>query len=498
MPVPVEFVDQNPWWRDAAAIEADPYLVARRKSKAPWDPRIKYTFNWEEDVVYSLRGPRQVGKTTLLKDMIRNLLNRGVDARRMFYYTCDLVDNPRELANTVSRYRDAIRSESAERLYIFLDEVSSVRDWQKGIKHLVDTGKLRNVSVVLTGSHTLDLKGVSERLPGRRGAVVDTPDKILLPMKFGEYAETINAELAKVMRRLRLPPSWARQSHLAALGEGELTPAVQEIMLYGKELEALLADYVITGGLPKVIHEYRKNGRIPESVYKTYVDSIVGDVQRWNRRESYLRQLVGRIVDTLGNPVGWSTLRQETDIASHNTVAEYVDALRDMFVLIYLHQFDLARSTPAYQKPKRLHFHDPFFLHALRAWGKGGDPFDETEDFLRAPENVGHVVEGIAADHVIRWGFARSPQKSLFAYENVVFYWRGKKGREVDFVLRLNREYLPIEVKYQARLAKHDRFGIIDFLKSGKGRGGLLLSRSASATAKSVFTIPLAVFLSLI
>ena len=240
----------------------------------------------------------------------------------------------------------------------------------------------------------------------------------------------------------------SRSSSLQDIASGRIPPQLEEISLYAKELEILFDDYLLTGGVVKVIDDYRRSGQIPSADYKAYIDSLTGDLQRWEKRESYLRQVIRRIIDTLGGPVAWNTLKQETDLASHNTVADYVNTLRDAFATIILYHFDPSRSGPTFRKDKKIHFHDPFFFHALHAWTKGGDPFELALGFLKDPRVRGHLVEGVVADHVIRLAFALSSQRSLFDYENMLFYWRSTQAREVDFVLRMNGGSVPLEVKY--------------------------------------------------
>lgn len=46
MSISVELMDQNPWWRKPKAILKDKYLVAAAKSKVPWNPHLKYKFNF--------------------------------------------------------------------------------------------------------------------------------------------------------------------------------------------------------------------------------------------------------------------------------------------------------------------------------------------------------------------------------------------------------------------------------------------------------------------
>jgi hypothetical protein len=499
MSIPVELMDQNPWWRSPKAILKDKYIVALAKSRVCWDPRLKYKFVLDADVIYTLRGPRQVGKTTLLKSMIRHLIESGVDPRNIFYYTCDLLDSPKTLVETVSSYLDSIKSLKKGRAYLLLDEVSSVKDWQKAVKFLVDKGKLTSTTAILTGSHTLDIKKASEKLPGRRGQIVDTPDKIMLPMKFAEYAETLNEAVRDSVRKQQVLAWDKRKTLLFSLLGGKIPEEIKELSFMSKELEMLFHDYLLTGGIARVAHEYLEHGEISEEVYKTYVDVVLGDLVRWGKKEGYLRQVMTRVLETLGTPVGWNALKKETDIASHNTVADYVDTLADAFVLLYFHRYDASRQGPAYQKEKKICFHDPFFLHAMNAWITGREPFESTLDFLRKPENLGVLAEGVAADHVVRLAFLLSEQKQLFAYENVVLYWRGKRDREVDFVLRSGfSKGVPIEVKYQKTISNEDLFGVIDFMKISGSTNGIILSRDTLEVRRNIVVLPIWLFLLLV
>ncbi|MEM3160763.1 MAG: ATP-binding protein [Nitrososphaera sp.] len=499
MGIAVDLVDQNPWWKKKEAIDQDKHLTELEKSSVKWQPRIRYKFSFNKDVVYTLRGPRQVGKTTLLKSLISDLLDKVSDPRLVFYYTCDLIDNPKELVNTVNSYLESTRPERKQRAYLFLDEISSVRDWQKAIKHLSDTGKLANATVILTGSHTLDIKKAYEKLPGRRGSLDDVPDKILLPMKFVEYAETINPDLRKALDKLQIIASGRRIKLLLELSEGKIPKEIKELSLFSKELELLFNNYLMTGGIPRVADEYLRTGKISEGVYRTYIDVVLGDLARWNKKETYLRQILRRIFVTAGNPVSWNTLKDDTDVSSHNTVAEYVDTLKDSFVLYYVNFYDVARKLSSYQRNKKIHFYDPFFYHALRAWIGGQDPFTASIDFLKDPQNVGMLAESIVGSHLIRLAFCLSQQKQLFDYENSLFYWKSGKDREIDFVLKLdNNSVLPIEIKYQSSIMKSDRYGIIDFKKSSGSDNGILLSKNKIEAKAGIVTLPAWLFLILV
>ncbi|WP_353844453.1 AAA family ATPase [Thermosipho sp. (in: thermotogales)] len=133
--------------------------------------------------MYILKGPRQIGKTTVLKLLIKDLFEKNVNPSNILYVTLDLISSKNELTQILIDYF-SIKNNIKEKKYLFLDEISSVNNWQKSIKYLYDTGRLENAFVVLTGSSSYDLKKSSERLPGRRELGKDI---VYLPVSFKEY-----------------------------------------------------------------------------------------------------------------------------------------------------------------------------------------------------------------------------------------------------------------------------------------------------------------------
>jgi len=90
----------NPWWQDPQRIEEDPQVTEWRGAAFRWVPRLCRTFE-DVDVIYTMRGPRRVGKTTLLKLKIMELLRKGANPKNILYFSCDLLSGPRQLAETL-------------------------------------------------------------------------------------------------------------------------------------------------------------------------------------------------------------------------------------------------------------------------------------------------------------------------------------------------------------------------------------------------------------
>jgi len=155
---------QNPWWSDPLLIESDDYVRTFDGSKCKWIPTLG--IDTEKDVIYSLRGPRQVGKTTYIKVLIRNLIRDGVDPRDILYLHSEIFVNWKELLGSLNYY---LRNICRGRAYIFIDEISAVDRWPRALKYLYDVGELRNSFLLVCGSHAMDVIRGIELLPGRRG-----------------------------------------------------------------------------------------------------------------------------------------------------------------------------------------------------------------------------------------------------------------------------------------------------------------------------------------
>jgi hypothetical protein len=72
--------------------------------------------------------------------------------------------------------------------FIFLDEVTYIRYWDKGVKYLAEGGMLENTVLVITGSDMVIIKEARMRFIGRRG-ISEKVDFHLYPLCFFEYVK---------------------------------------------------------------------------------------------------------------------------------------------------------------------------------------------------------------------------------------------------------------------------------------------------------------------
>src|SRR3989344_6913911 len=226
----LEIRKQNPWWESKERIEIDPKLRDFEASSVKWMPRLKKYIYLDKNAVYSIRGPRQVGKTTLIKIIIKELLEKN-ESINIMYFACDLLKDYQALNDLLDTYHTWIRNQIKGRIFIFLDEISSVKEWQKSIKFFIDSKGNSNITLLVTGSHTLDIKNSAERMPGRVGEKEHVPThKILLPMKFAEYVEMRNPQLYNQFKSFELHVAQKRNKQFLELMNGMIPQSAHNLL----------------------------------------------------------------------------------------------------------------------------------------------------------------------------------------------------------------------------------------------------------------------------
>lgn len=444
--LPQSFIADSPWWKDATAIRADHDLL--RLASAPVRFEHPVPFDLDTDAVYTLRGPRQVGKSTLLKRIVRVLLEeRGVQPRRILYTDVEGAgyNTALRLSNAIATYVQWARESDLPadaRLYIFLDEVTGVKDWGAAVRTLYRQGVLQNVTMLATGSHALDIARGGELAPGRRGEqAVEHADWILMPLGFRDFVAAHDPALAGA-----LPAMDVADPHQAY-------GVAQQLQLYDLPVRALFDRYLLTGGYPHAMSEEFSTGKISRGVYQTYRDSITGQMRRAGLRAEYFRELVswaGR--HRLGQEFSWNDVSADTDIGSKDTARRYMEDAEHLFLWHILYRGQSATdSAPALRSPKKLYPADPFAWHVLASWAAGHpDPWPEAITRLADPTTRGVFVEAVAGDHFMR------------GYGRFAWYHRADAGRgsteEIDMVLHRHTKQARLEIKYRARITtKHRR-----------------------------------------
>lgn len=483
--------ENNPWWVDKRSICFDKHVKDLDKLKYQWKPGIKHYINLQNDVIYSLRGPRQVGKTTLIKTLIKELLiERDVKAENVFYWSFENNDS-KELHKIIDTYLKW-RVSSNDRKYLFLDEICSVKNWPKEIIHFKNKGRLEKSSVIVTGSHSMDLKSSTERMPGRRGGQDEEAlDKILIPMKFSEYVNLLFPQIKNKLFELELVKGDHKKEKIFNMFEGKIDKTIEDLLPYKSQLDSLLENYLITGGIPPVINEFKKKEKVTTRIFNIYIQAMIGDLKKYGYKELFFKQIVREMFKVLSNPVSWNNFTKHTDVKSHNTVQEYITAMEELFIASISYRCSI-HDKRIHSFMKKMYFQDPFIFHALHGWSNGkADYFRNTKENILNTEMKSKLVESVVYNHLCRFSFNLHP-RDLFDPKDHICYFEDSSKREVDFVVISDDGYFPFESKYQASVNKQDFFPFKSFGK------GVMVTKDDIGLYRNYVKIPLSIFLMLI
>lgn len=399
--------------------QLDPQL--RKLSSLPLQYQSHYLTDIDPNIpgIYTLTGGRQVGKSTFVKQYVLQLLNNGVSEKYIYFISCELIDNYKDLVRTVETFLNEINS--VEKSYIFIDEITYVKNWDLAIKHLADTGQLENTFLLITGSDSTAITDSIKRFPGRRGKA-RIKDFIYQPLSFKDF----------VLLRKKI-------------SEKDLLQIIQTSTINSTILELLFVefdDYLISGGYLTAINEYWEKGSIHSSTFATYSEWIRGDILKRNKSELFLEEIINAIIRRIGSHYSWNSLVKDLSIDHPQTVIDYVSLLESMHVLIVLHAINENTFTGAPKKNKKLYFTDPFILHSLVAWlNNSENPFKKTLlPYISDTEKVSSLVESVIINH----SFRNAP----------TFYIKGKG--EIDLVEVQNKKILPIEIKWRNQIRSSD------------------------------------------
>jgi len=446
-------IRDNPWWGSIDAIDRDPQLEELAARQLVHEHEVP--FDLHADAVLTIRGPRQVGKSTLLKRLVRRLIRSGAPTRTIMYLDVEGANllTPHALQVAIREYLDWMRSSFPDhRAYIFLDEITGIKSWGTAIRVLHGRGALRNCSMICTGSHARDVKRGAERAPGRKGAV-EAWDWIMMPLSFRDYIAMHQPSLVR-----ELPT-------FDPTRPAEAAEVVQDVRLHERTIVPLFQRYLLTGGYPHAVSAEAEHNEIPARVYRLYQEAFRGEIVRAGHREDLFRELVSWLgVDRLGAEFNWSDGSGDTAIGSHHTVREYLEDAQAAFIWHILHRVkSVGAPTPAPRSPKKLYPVDPFAWHVLRSWVSGStNPWGDSMAFVARPKELSMLVESIVGDHLRRW---RGPY---------TLYHRAAQGsEEIDFVSFAGEERALVEVKYRNQIRPADKKVL------RKYGGGILVTKDA-------------------
>lgn len=472
----------NPWWR-RDGWEADDLHLRRLRTS----PLLLATPEVDEidlgtPAVHVLRGPRQVGKSTDLKLLVRRALEAGIGSRGVVYLSLDLLEDQPAAALVESVHRALeLAAPSAGPRLILLDEITATERWQTAVKVLWDEGRIDRDIVVCTGSSAADLAaGAAERLPGRRGA---GRDLLVLPQDFAAFAHALDGATPR-------GPGLNVAEILSADGSEALASAQVHLPALRRALER----YLVFGGLPAAMAEAATGQTEPsEETQRVLWDSLVKEAQKRGASIPAVEALLERIMRSLGSKLSWSRLAREMDVplgrprrrpagahADPRTVQSYVELLAVNYFALVLYFWKRDSGSGDMAKDKKVYFGDPLLQTIVS--GRVGLP--------RNPH--AEVENALALALYRRYEPSERRAENMPAPERL-HVWGTRRGGEIDFVCGPREAIDAVEVADWA--SSLDRRKATAPARALPGRPALVATRDEFELSGSSKLVPAALLL---
>lgn len=277
----------------------------------------------DQNLIKVISGVRRCGKSTLLQMFASELLNNDIDTKQIQFLNFEDLDTIAigDINQIHSHITDQLISDKMN--YIFLDEIQNVKDFQR----LVDSLFIKkNCDVYITGSNAYLLSGELATLLTVRYVEIS-----ILPLQFSEY------------------------HHFKIL----FSPNISHF--------ESLANFLQEGGIPEYLKQKKISQKQADGFMRSVLNSIVEKdiLMRLNITNKHdFNKIIDFIFDSVGSYVSpksiSDTLRSNGTVVDKQTVAKYLDALCDVFLIYKVPRYEI-KGKGLLQTLNKYYIVDPCF-----------------------------------------------------------------------------------------------------------------------------------------
>ena len=333
----------------------------------------------------TITGPRQSGKTTLVKDIFKN-------------YAYISLEDPDEREFAISDPKGFLKRFSSG---IILDEIQRVPVLLSYIQGIIDKEYVPG-RFIITGSNQFYLmKNITQTLAGRT-AIVN-----LLPFSLTELLERPAINIFDL-------------TDLADIGYIE--------NIYGKP-PLRLEEYLFKGFYPPIYDKQLEPKDWLSAYYITYVERDVREITNIVDIETFYR-FIQLCAGRCGQILNLSSLASDAGI-SHTTAKNWISVLQASFIL-YVMPPHFSNFSKRIIKSPKLYFLDTGLLCYLLRIRKAED--------VSFNSMRGQIFENFVFLEFYKF-FANIGEIPP------LYFWRDRTGHEIDFIIDAGKKLIPVEAK---------------------------------------------------
>lgn len=342
----------------------------------------------EKPEISLILGPRQAGKTTIMKRLASESEKEG---KKSVYFNLDVIEDKQYFKSQNFLLEKVVNTVGRRPAIVFIDEIQRLTNAGLFLKGLYDLSS--GLKYVVSGSGSLELKeNVIEPMTGRKRIFY------CLPLSFTEFAVyKLQTTFEQVGKLLQLNPM---------------------------ETERIVTEYIFWGGYPRVVlsETLEEKWEILKEIFQSYLEKDI-QLLLGVEKEAVFSNLVKILSGQVGNLLNRRELSRTLGVAE-KTIEKYLYYLEKTFVIIRVKPF-FKNPRKEISKAPKIYFQDLGFLTLARAVRPDLEQTD------------GGRFENACLLRLNEIPILTEP-----------YFWRSSSGAEVDFVLNLGtNKIVPIEVK---------------------------------------------------
>ncbi|MCL2146351.1 MAG: ATP-binding protein [Synergistaceae bacterium] len=452
----------NRWWVTGKVDSPFLYKVVR-------DEFRDITALLEDKRIISLIGPRRIGKSTLMYQTINYLLDANTNPKNILLFSGDdpgLFSNHETVYDILNDYTKEVLHQDFEtlrdRVYIFIDEIHFIKDWQLYLKSLYD--RRYNIKFIISGSSSIHLfEGSRESMMGR------LDDIYILPLSIGQFTRFYTA----YKEDLGLDAFCVLQPTDSVFANPEeyykeLNQNKYKLAGFESAMNKITKTYLLCGGYPEYFDTdnlmiWRK--RLTEDIISRGLYRDIVSIYKIKNPE-ILERLLFYIAANSGSEFSYSSIAQTLGVDSL-TISSYMNYLSQAFFVSVCNNYS-PNVGKVIRKNKKIYISDSGVLNGI------------LRNYEPSPESEGVQVENCTVQ------MARNYSESEGF---TVYFWRSNQ-QEADIIIDKKFGLTPVEVKYRNTVLEKDLKGLFSFIKTYEAKTGLVITKNYLQKKEGVIYIP--------
>lgn len=417
-----------------------------------------------------LVGPRQVGKTTLLKMLIQEIEKRT--HKKIIYLNLDdvtirarLSQDPVELRREIERRIGKPLIRLKEKLFLIIDEAQKASSIFEPVKIIYDDFA-EKVKIFLSGSSSMDIqRNVSETLAGRIRLYR------MVGFSLGEIlrdAEFISNPCGIVKDIVADNFSISRAKKLQS-----------QIWPHRDTINTFIEKLLLFGSLPAVCVQLEEEERwfILRDYISVYLEKDIRTLSQIGNLDQFQR-VYSSLMFQNGGMLNINNIANDLNM-SRDTVRKYIDIMQSSFLVNKIRPYYRKLKTRLTKASKLYFFDQGIVNYTLRL---------TSVEALKSAQKLGTAMETLVLNEMMSEGFNLSLPPE-------VCYLRDYQGHELDFVLK-NKNACVIEVTTSRKIGK-DKWRNLNYFTQYSEKSNIFVVgnfeefKEIEKEGKTLFAIPI-------